>query len=89
MNDQLDQVYLGDSLSQLRNLPDDHVDLVVTSPPYADNRRRTYQGVPIEDYVEWFRPYSAELLRVLKPEGSFILNIKERAVGGERHTYVM
>lgn len=70
-------------------MPDDSVDLVVTSPPYADNRKDTYQGVPTKTYVKWFLPISAELQRVLKPSGSFILNIKERTIDGERGTYVI
>jgi len=86
---ELDVMYHGDCLDVLKTLPDASVDLVVTSPPYADNRKRTYDGVPIEHYVEWFLPISAELLRVLRAEGSFVLNIKERAVGGERQTYVL
>ncbi len=80
---------LGDCAQELKNLGDNSVDLVVTSPPYADQRRHTYGGVHADDYVEWFLPLSAELLRVLKPTGSFILNIKERVVNGERHTYVL
>ena len=39
-------------------------------------------------YVDWFLPKADEFFRVLKPEGTFILNIKEPAVSGERHTYV-
>jgi DNA modification methylase len=39
--------------------------------------------------VEWFLPKTKDLLRVLKPTGTFILNIKEKAVNGERHTYVI
>lgn len=61
----------------------------MTSPPYADNRKSTYGGVPIKKYVEWFLPISIELKRVLSPTGSFILNIKERAAKGERQTYVI
>jgi len=86
---ELDRVIHGDCLTVLRGLPDGCVDLVVTSPPYADNRKKTYGGVPIKQYVEWFSPISQELKRVLKSEGSFVLNIKERAVGGERQTYVL
>lgn len=82
-------VYLGDSKEQLKLLPDNSVDLIVTSPPYADQRRNTYGGVHPDDYVEWFLPISAELLRVLDPAGTFILNIKEKAVKGERSTYVI
>lgn len=39
--------------------------------------------------MEWFLPISQELYRVLKPSGTFILNIKEKVVNGERHTYVI
>lgn len=79
----------GDAATELKNLPDDSVDLIVTSPPYADQRKHTYGGVSPDLYVEWFLPLSAELLRVLKPTGTFVLNIKERVVNGERHTYVL
>ncbi len=89
MNEQVDTLFLGDAIELLRSLPDNSVDFVMTSPPYADNRRSTYQGVPLDQYVEWFTPYTAEILRSLKQDGSFILNIKERAIDGERHTYVL
>ena len=79
----------GDCLDVLRAMPDASVDLVFTSPPYADQRRNTYGGIHPDDYVEWFLPISAELLRVLKPEGTFCLNIKEKVVDGERSTYVL
>jgi site-specific DNA-methyltransferase (adenine-specific)/site-specific DNA-methyltransferase (cytosine-N4-specific) len=85
----VDQIIKGDCLDVLSTFPDESVDLVVTSPPYADNRKKTYGGVPVRDYVRWFLPISHELKRVLKPRGSFILNIKERVVDGERHTYVL
>lgn len=79
----------GDSNDQLRLLQDDSVDLIVTSPPYADQRKNTYGGISHEKYVEWFLPISEQLLRVLKPTGTFILNIKEKVVAGERSTYVI
>lgn len=82
-------LYLGDSKEQLLNLPDNSVDLIVTSPPYADQRKSTYGGLHPDKYVEWFLPISEQLLRVLKPDGTFILNIKEKVVEGERSTYVM
>jgi len=86
---EVDKIIHGDCLTVLKTLPDTSFDLIFTSPPYADNRKDTYKGVPIEHYVEWFLPISYELKRVLKPEGSFVLNIKERAVNGERQTYVL
>lgn len=85
----LNKFHHGDCLDVLPLLPEHSVDLIVTSPPYADQRKNTYGGVHPDDYVEWFLPIAAELKRVLKPTGSFILNIKERVVDGERHTYVI
>src|SRR5947207_10773275 len=84
-----DRIIRGDRLSVLREMPPDCVDLIVTSPPYADSRKRTYGGIHPDRYVEWFLPITQELLRVLKPQGTFILNIKEKVVKGERHTYTI
>ena len=83
------QIFNADCRDILPLLPDHCVDLVFTSPPYADQRKHTYGGVSPDGYVEWFLPIASELKRVLKPEGSFVLNIKERVVNGERHTYVL
>ena len=82
-------IYLGDSKDQLKQLPVNSIDLVVTSPPYADQRKNTYGGIRHDEYVEWFLPISEQLLRILKPTGTFVLNIKEKVVNGERSTYVM
>jgi site-specific DNA-methyltransferase (adenine-specific) len=82
-------ILTGDCLDQLNGLADASVDLIVTSPPYADARKSTYGGIHPDDYVGWFLPRSEQFLRVLKETGSFILNIKEKVVDGERHTYVL
>ena len=83
------KILCGDCEEVMRSFPDNCIDLIVTSPPYADQRKHTYGGIEPDKYVEWFLPKSKEMFRVLKPTGSFILNIKERVVGGERHTYVL
>ena len=83
------QFLLGDCEIALKNIPDDSVDLIFTSPPYADQRKNTYGGVTPDEYVHWFLPKAEEFFRVLKPTGTFVLNIKERVVNGERHTYVI
>jgi DNA modification methylase len=70
----------GDCLEVLRASPANSFDLIVTSPPYADRRKHTYGGVSPEKYVEWFLPRSEQFLRVLKPTGTFVLNIKEKLV---------
>lgn len=82
-------IYQGDSKEQLELLPDNSIDLIITSPPYADQRKKTYGGVHPKNYANWFLPISEQLLRVLKPSGTFILNIKEKVVDGERSIYVM
>jgi len=82
-------VILGDCLDVLKDIPENSVNLIITSPPYADQRKSTYGGIHPDKYVEWFLPITRELFRVLKPTGTFVLNIKEKVSNGERHTYVM
>jgi DNA modification methylase len=83
------KLILGDCREVLKTFADNSVDLIITSPPYADSRAQTYGGIHPDKYVEWFLPVTVELLRVLKPDGTFILNIKEKTVNGQRHTYVI
>lgn len=71
----LNRILLGDCEEVLKDLPDSCVDLIFTSPPYADQWQKTYGGVPPDKYVEWFMPKAAQFWRVLKPTGTFILNI--------------
>lgn len=85
----LDQIICGDCEEILKDFPENCVDLIFTSPPYADQRKRTYGGIRPSQYVDWFLPKAKQFLRVLKPTGTFVLNIKERVVNGERHTYVL
>jgi DNA modification methylase len=86
---EMDRIIQGNSLTSLKALPDSCINLIFTSPPYADNRKNTYKGIPIKEYVNWFLPISSELKRVLKNDGTFVLNIKERTEDGERQTYVI
>ena len=88
-NLKLNTIYHQDCLEFLKNQKINSVNLIVTSPPYADKRKKTYGGIPANEYVDWFLPISKELQRVLKPKGSFVLNIKEKPVNGERATYVL
>jgi len=82
-------VFCGDAADILVGIKTNCIDLIITSPPYADQRKNTYGGIRADKYVEWFLPISKELLRVLKPTGTFVLNIKEKVIQGERSTYVM
>ena len=89
VNDTIHVLYNGDALDTLRTLGDESVNLVVTSPPYADRRKSTYGGVTSDEYVDWFFPFAEQVKRVLTDDGSFFLNIKPHCVDGERDLYVM
>ena len=82
-------VIYKDDILKINSIPNNYVDLIITSPPYADQRKSTYGGISPKKYVEWFLPITKELLRVLHQKGTFILNIKEKVVDSERHTYVI
>lgn len=85
----METIICGDSLEIMKGMESDYIDLVVTSPPYAAQRAHTYGGIAPEKYIEWFLPISEQIKRILKPTGTFILNIKEHVNNGERHTYVI
>lgn len=68
-------MFEGDAGYLLRRLPENSVDLVMTSPPYALHFKKEYGNVDKAAYVDWLRPFGQEIFRVLKPEGSFVLNI--------------
>jgi len=89
MKEIVTDIIWGDAKEALKTLNDNSIDLIVTSPPYADRRTKTYGGIKPDKYAQWFLSISEELLRVLKTDGTFILNIKEKVVDGERHTYVL
>lgn len=87
-----DKLYIGDSsllLADKRRFKDNSIDFIITSPPYADKRKNSYASIHPDKYVEWFMPIAKELHRILKNDGSFILNIKEHARNGEKDTYVL
>jgi DNA modification methylase len=74
-NTALGDAYLADSLLVLKALPDDSINVVVTSPPYALHFKKEYGNADKRDYVEWFCEFGREIFRVLAPDGSFVLNI--------------
>jgi DNA modification methylase len=82
------KVIESDCLDWLKLQSDESVDMIITSPPYADRRKNTYGGISEDKYVEWFVPIAKEVFRILKPTGSFFLNIKPHTTKGERVLYV-
>lgn len=71
----LGAMYCADSLQLMRCLPADSIDLVVTSPPYALHFKKEYGNADQADYVDWLLPFAAEIKRIIKPSGSFVLNL--------------
>ena len=59
----------------MRELESQSIDLIVTSPPYALHFKKEYGNADQAYYVRWFLPFAEAIKRVLKPEGSFVLNI--------------
>ena len=90
----LNAIHHGDCLELLLDLPNESVDLVVTSPPYnlrnsTGNGSRCWDGydghsddMPHHAYVEWQRIYLAQMLRVLKPDGAIFYNHMHRIQAG-------
>jgi site-specific DNA-methyltransferase (adenine-specific) len=80
----------GDCFELIKQQPDNSVDLVITSPPYSDiiNYGQNVSTKKPNQYVDWILPLFKEIWRVLKPTGSFILNINDKCEGGVRNTYI-
>ncbi|OIO38501.1 MAG: hypothetical protein AUJ71_02930 [Candidatus Omnitrophica bacterium CG1_02_49_16] len=81
------QIIYGDSRSVLPPLGQ-IADLIVTSPPYADARKKHYDSIHPDAFVDWFSSFHQAFFNILKPEGSLVINIKDKIVGGVRHRYV-
>ncbi len=68
--------YWAESASLMQKQVDDQtVDLIMTSPPFGLVRKKEYGNADASDYVDWFRPFAVQFARVLKPEGSLVIDI--------------
>ena len=83
-------IRLGDCFELIKDLPDNSVDLVITSPPYADivNYGKNISIKKPNEYCDWLLPLFNEIQRVLKPSGSFILNINDNCSNGLRNPFI-
>lgn len=79
----------GDCVEVMRSLPAESVDAIVTSPPYAEQRKSTYGGIPEKDYPGWTVDWMSEARRLLKPDGSVIINIRPHIKNGQISDYVL
>lgn len=87
---ELNHIYQFDCVDGMKLLPDNSVDLIVTSPPYIDMKDYGHKEGTISpnDYVEWFRPKVKEMLRVLNNEGSFVLNVNDKPENKLRNPWI-
>jgi len=67
--------YCGDSLHLLKMLPDESIDLIITSPPFALQRTKEYGNKSQDEYVDWLLGFTKEVRRVIKERGSFVLDL--------------
>ena len=67
--------YLGDSLELIKIIPENSINLIITSPPFALTRKKEYGNESAEKYIEWFLPFANEFKRVLALDGSFVLDL--------------
>jgi len=77
------RAYLDDSLEIMKASPDESVNLVLTSPPFALRRQKSYGNVGADEYTDWFRPFAKEINRILTPDGSFVLDLGGSWTKGE------
>ena len=83
------ELYTGDCVDVMAGLQAESVDAIVTSPPYAMQRKSTYGGIPEADYPAWTVAWMNEARRILKPDGSVIINIRPHIKGGVISDYVL
>lgn len=81
-----DKIICCCALSGLKQLKDGCVNLIITSPPYADIRK-SYNGASVHKYTEWFLPFLSGMYRVLDSNGSLFININDKVDKGERIPY--
>lgn len=86
----INEIYYGDAIELAKNIPDNFINLIVTSPPYSDHKSygKNVNVFHPDKYVDWFLPFFKECHRFLSPNGSFILNINDKVKNGIRHPYV-
>lgn len=87
----MNNIICGDCLDILKTIPDNSIDFIMTSPPYADQIKdygETIKKIKPNEYVDWFLPRAYELFRVLKNDGSFVLNISDKLDGKFQNIYV-
>jgi len=68
------QAYLGDSLDFMKQLHDNSVNLILTSPPFALTSQKEYGNKQEQDYINWFLEFSEQFKRIMTNDGSFVVD---------------
>lgn len=89
MTELLNKITQGDCLEVMQRIPDESIDLIATSPPYAEQRKNQYGGIPERDYPEWTLAWMEQARRILKPDGSVAINIRPHIKRGEISDYTL
>ena len=71
----LGAAYCADSLSQLSQMPDSSINLVITSPPFALQRKKEYGNKDQHEYVDWLAEFAVLVHQKLRDDGSFVLDL--------------
>jgi hypothetical protein len=82
-------IHEGDCIDVMRTLAPESIDAVITSPPYAMQRKTTYGGVPEADYPAWTVAWMREVRRVLKADGNVVINIRPHIRNGQISDYTL
>src|SRR5689334_2346508 len=69
------RIMLGDSLAVMKSTKAESVDLIVTSPPFALTRKKEYGNESEDEYVKWFKQFAREFKKILKPNGSLVIDL--------------
>lgn len=85
-------IYNEDCVKGLENLHQSYnqfVDTVITSPPYAEQRKNQYGGIPEKEYPEWTVEWMSSVGKVLNDKGSVFINIRPHLKNGVISDYVL
>ncbi len=67
--------YMGDSFRLMQALEDKSINLILTSPPFALTREKEYGNKSSDEYIDWFMPFAREFRRLLKADGSLVIDL--------------
>jgi site-specific DNA-methyltransferase (cytosine-N4-specific) len=80
---ELGQIVQADSSEYMARLGDGVINLIMTSPPFGLVRKKDYGNVDASEYLDWFRPFAEQFARILKSDGSLVIDIGGAWIAGQ------